>query len=97
MVKHCFPLNDNPRSPYCRGLEGLLESYTASLNTVTLGEPTVYSEVLEFAANDSLRAGSETEYTVILLITDGGITDLEQTKQVRITEKVYCKNENLFI
>ena len=83
-IRHCFPLNEDPRNPYCRGVEGLLQNYINTLNTVTLAEPTVYSEVLEFAANDALRAGSETEYTVILLITDGGISDLEQTKKVLV-------------
>ena len=65
-------------------MEGLLQNYINTLNTVTLAEPTLYSEVLEFAANDAVRAGSDTEYTVILLITDGGISDLEETKKVLV-------------
>ena len=65
-------------------MEGLLENYITTLNTVTMAEPTVYREVLEYAANDSVRAGSDTEYTVVLLITDGGVTNLEQTKQVLV-------------
>ena len=31
-VRHCQPLNDNPRNPYCKGVEGLLESYKTTLN-----------------------------------------------------------------
>ena len=50
---------------------------------MSLGEPTCFSEVLEFAANDAIRAGSDVEYTVILLITDGGVSDFIQTKQVQ--------------
>ena len=42
-----------------------------------LGEPTCYSEVLQYAARDAARAGAEVEYTVILIITDGGVTDME--------------------
>ena len=84
MVRHCFPLTGDPHNPYCRGVEGLLENYITTLNTVTMAEPTVYREVLEYAANDSVRAGSDTEYTVVLLITDGGVTNLEQTKQVLV-------------
>ena len=149
MVRHCHPLNDNPKDPYCRGVEGLLESYKTTLNngekenkcsfntpcrvsskkcyisslvqqairafllgdlvsllhrrsidsslvatsllffkakyfSVSLGEPTCYNEVLEYAANDAIRAGSDVEYTVILLITDGGVTDFMQTKQVLV-------------
>ena len=83
-VRHCFPLNGDQDNPYCRGVEGLLENYINTLNTVTMAEPTVYREVLEYAAQDSVRAGSDTEYTVVLLITDGGVTNLEQTKQVLV-------------
>ena len=42
-----------------------------------LGEPTCYSEVLQYAARDAARAGAEGEYTVILIITDGGVSDME--------------------
>ena len=42
-----------------------------------LGEPTCYSEVLQYAARDAARAGAEVEYTVILIITDGGVSDME--------------------
>ena len=44
---------------------------------VLLGEPTCYSEVLQYAARDAARAGAEVEYTVILIITDGGVSDME--------------------
>ena len=52
--------------------------------SVSLGEPTCYREVLEYAANDAIRAGSEVEYTVILLVTDGGVTDIEDTKRILV-------------
>ena len=32
VVRHCYPLNDNPRNPYCKGVEGLLDGYKATLN-----------------------------------------------------------------
>ena len=44
---------------------------------VLLGEPTCYGEVLQYAARDAARAGAEVEYTVILIITDGGVSDME--------------------
>ena len=31
-VRDCHPLNDDPRNPYCKGVEGLLESYKTTLN-----------------------------------------------------------------
>jgi hypothetical protein len=51
---------------------------------VTLAEPTCYSQVLQYAADDAMRASNEVEYTVILLITDGGVTDFQETKQVLV-------------
>jgi len=83
-VSHCFPLNGNARNPYCKGVEGLVNSYIDTLNSVTLAEPTCYSQVLQFAADDAARSNNEVEYTVILLITDGGVTDFVETKQVLV-------------
>ena len=36
VVRHCYPLNDNPRNPYCKGVEGLLDGYKATLNNGNL-------------------------------------------------------------
>ena len=30
-VDHCYPLNDNPRNPYCRGVDELLQCYKNTL------------------------------------------------------------------
>ena len=30
-VRHCFPLNGNPRQPQCRGIEGVVQAYYHSL------------------------------------------------------------------
>jgi len=83
VVNHCFPLNGDARNPYCKGVEGLVNSYMNSLNSVSQAEPTWYSSVLRFAAEDAMRC-RDVEYTVILLITDGGVADLQQTKQALV-------------
>ena len=98
-MSHCFPLNGNQNNPYCKGVEGLVNSYmetlssgtrftiksnSHSLTTVSLAEPTCYSQVLRFAAEDAMMSSNEVEYTVILLITDGGVTDFQETKQALV-------------
>jgi hypothetical protein len=83
-VSHCFPLNGDSSNPYCAGVEGLVSSYLDSLNSVSLAEPTQYSQVLSFAAEDARRSSQEVEYTVIMLITDGGVTDFQETKQALV-------------
>jgi len=84
VVSQCFPLNGNARNPYCKGVDGLVDSYMDTLKSVTLAEPTCYSKVLQYAVDDAIRSSSEVEYTVILLITDGGVTDFVETKQVLV-------------
>lgn len=82
---HCFPLNGSARNPYCDGVEGLLKVYKESLESVEMSEPTHFSEVLQYVSTDASQAGSDVEYSVIMVITDGGITDLEQTKKLLVT------------
>ena len=53
-----------------------------------LGEPTCYSEVLQYAARDAARAGAEVEYTVILIITDGGVSDMEVSIVYTVTQSI---------
>ena len=31
VVRHCFPLNDNPKNPYSKGIDELLDSYKTTL------------------------------------------------------------------
>jgi len=83
-VSHCFPLNGNSRDPYCSGVEGLLSNYRNTLDSVSPCEPTRYSEVLQFVLEDIVRATSEVEYTVVLMITDGGVSDFRETKDVLV-------------
>jgi len=83
-VSHCFPLNGDARNPYCKGVEGLVNSYMDCLNKVSPAEPTCYSPVLRYAAQDAMRSSNEVEYTVILLITDGGVTDFQETKHALV-------------
>uniref|UniRef100_A0A3Q2XRV7 Copine Vb n=1 Tax=Hippocampus comes TaxID=109280 RepID=A0A3Q2XRV7_HIPCM len=72
-VSHEFPLNGNMENPYCNGIEGILEAYHQSLKTVQLYGPT------NFAYAASVQDGSQ--YFVLLIITDGVISDMAQTKE----------------
>jgi len=81
---NCFPLNGSTRNPYCSGVDGLLKDYKECLESVKMSEPTHFSEVLQHVSNEASRAGLGLEYTVIMIITDGGITDLEQTKKILV-------------
>ncbi|KAK3101053.1 hypothetical protein FSP39_000607, partial [Pinctada imbricata] len=78
-VSHEFPLTFNPQNPYCQGIQGVLQAYYASIQRVQLYGPTNFSPVINHVARfaSSMRDGSN--YFVLLILTDGVITDLPQT------------------
>ena len=85
-VSHEFYLNLNPESPFCAGLAGVLAAYHRALHSVQLYGPTNFSPVINHVARFA-RAyrGDPTNYFVLLIITDGIITDLEETKRAIIS------------
>ena len=79
-VSHEFFLNltDNP---FCAGMEGVLAAYNSSLHNVQLYGPTNFSPVIRHVAQfANAYQADPTNYFVLLIITDGVITDLEETK-----------------
>uniref|UniRef100_A0AC35G7L2 C2 domain-containing protein n=1 Tax=Panagrolaimus sp. PS1159 TaxID=55785 RepID=A0AC35G7L2_9BILA len=67
--------------PHCYGITGLLEAYLIAQSRVELSGPTDYSHTIRLAAK---RAASFPEdgskYSVLLILTDGVIGDMEDTK-----------------
>ncbi|XP_035269838.1 copine-3 isoform X1 [Anguilla anguilla] len=82
-VSHEFPLNFNPSNPFCTGIEGVVEAYRACLPQVKLYGPTNFSPIINHQAQFATQALQQTtasQYFVLLIITDGVITDLDQTR-----------------
>ncbi|KAM9467528.1 LOW QUALITY PROTEIN: copine-8 [Clarias gariepinus] len=79
-VSHEFALNGNPQNPYCNGIDGVMEAYYQSLKSVQLYGPTNFSPVINHVARyaASVKDGSQ---FVLLIITDGVISDMAQTKE----------------
>lgn len=83
-VSHQFPLNFNPSNPYCAGLHGLIEAYQTCIQSVQLYGPTNISPIINHVAHFAQQAGqtpTATNYFILLILTDGVITDMDQTKQ----------------
>ncbi|XP_043932415.1 copine-8-like [Protopterus annectens] len=80
-VSHEFPLNGNPENPYCNGIEGILEAYHRSLKTVQLYGPTNFAPVVNHVARYAAAVQDGSQYFVLLIITDGVISDMAQTKE----------------
>uniref|UniRef100_A0A3B4ZLC4 Copine Va n=1 Tax=Stegastes partitus TaxID=144197 RepID=A0A3B4ZLC4_9TELE len=80
-VSHEFPLNGNVENPYCNGMEGILEAYHQSLKTVQLYGPTNFAPVVNHVARYAAAEQDGSQYFVLLIITDGVISDMAQTKE----------------
>uniref|UniRef100_A0A3P8W100 Copine-3 n=1 Tax=Cynoglossus semilaevis TaxID=244447 RepID=A0A3P8W100_CYNSE len=82
-VNHEFPLNFNPANPFCAGVEGIVEAYRVCLPQVKLYGPTNFSPIINHVAsfaNQALQQTTASQYFVLLIITDGVITDMDETR-----------------
>ncbi|XP_054883037.1 copine-8-like [Poeciliopsis prolifica] len=80
-VSHEFPLNGNPQNPYCSGIDGVMEAYYQSLKSVRLYGPTHFSPVINHVARYASAVTDGSQYFILLIISDGVITDMAQTKE----------------
>jgi len=85
VIRHCFQVGN---APELRGIAGILEAYRGVFRTgLTMSGPTVFAEVINYAANharskqQSGRAVGKQIYDILLILTDGAVTDIEETKR----------------
>ncbi|XGW30842.1 hypothetical protein V3C99_009645, partial [Haemonchus contortus] len=81
-VSPIFSLNFDA-NPSVVGVRGVMEAYRYALNRVTLYGPTNFKPVIQEVAKKASRISSKTDgsrYQVLLIITDGAISDLAATK-----------------
>ncbi|EFJ08588.1 hypothetical protein SELMODRAFT_185243 [Selaginella moellendorffii] len=78
-VSHCFNLNGH--SAEVDGVDGILRAYSQALKSVALAGPTLFAPVVNMASSIASEYISQEKqkYFVLLIITDGVITDLHQT------------------
>ncbi|XP_069508336.1 copine-1 isoform X2 [Ambystoma mexicanum] len=83
-VSHEFALNFNPSNPYCPGVQGIVDAYRQALPQVRLYGPTNFSPIINHVARFAVAAAQQktaSQYFVLLILTDGEITDLDLTRQ----------------
>uniref|UniRef100_A0A3Q2Z1K9 Copine family member 9 n=1 Tax=Hippocampus comes TaxID=109280 RepID=A0A3Q2Z1K9_HIPCM len=80
-ISHAFPLGGNSDNPNCVGIDGVMEAYFQSLRTVQLYGPTNFAPVINKVANCASEITDGSQYFVLLMITDGVISDMVQTKE----------------
>ncbi|VDK73236.1 unnamed protein product [Onchocerca ochengi] len=81
-VNFHFPLNLITNSPECIGMNGLLDAYRDALNRIELAGPTEFGPTLRYAARHAASLPPDgSRYSVLLIITDGVINDMNRAKE----------------
>ncbi|KJE91210.1 hypothetical protein CAOG_08597 [Capsaspora owczarzaki ATCC 30864] len=87
-ISHDFALNGIPTNPYCVGIEGIMQAYTQAITNVELWGPTNFAPIIKqvagFATAAEAKMATEPRYFVLLILTDGVITDMDATCQAII-------------
>ena len=83
-VSHRFPLNNNSTYPYCSGVEEILRHYRRCAKTVTMSGPTYFASVINNTISIAKQCDDGRHYFILLIITDGQISDLNETKRAII-------------
>ncbi|XP_073974239.1 copine-8-like isoform X2 [Rhodnius prolixus] len=80
-VSHEFFVNMHPTNPYCHGVQGVLEAYRACIRQIQLYGPTNFAPVINHTAKFASAYTDGSSYFILLILTDGVITDMPQTCQ----------------
>uniref|UniRef100_A0A1I7S2X2 Copine-8 n=1 Tax=Bursaphelenchus xylophilus TaxID=6326 RepID=A0A1I7S2X2_BURXY len=79
-VSHLFPLDVESRQRVIDGVDSVLGLYRKTLLYIQFYGPTNFSpSIQEFAYKASLLAKEKNRYQILLIITDGEITDMAKT------------------
>ncbi|XP_044472152.1 protein BONZAI 3-like [Mangifera indica] len=85
-ISHCFNLNGSANGFEVDGVEGIMAAYANALHNVALAGPTLFGPVINTAAQIAGQSTSHdrSNYFVLLIITDGVVTDLQETKDALV-------------
>ncbi|XP_065831218.1 copine-8-like [Oscarella lobularis] len=77
-----FFLNGHATNPYCTGIEGVLDAYHQCVNAVQFFGPTNFAPIINHVARFAEKQKDVNQgYFVLLILTDGVISDMDATKE----------------
>ena len=77
-TSHCFHCNFDPQNPEVFGVDGILSAYNYSVTNVKFFGPTNFAPLINSCAKIA-SSFTGTEYFILLILTDGEITDMDAT------------------
>nr|CAD7568617.1 unnamed protein product [Timema californicum] len=87
-VSHEFFVNMNPTNPYCHGIQGVLEAYKNCIRGIQLFGPTNFAPVINHVARFAASFKDGSSYFILLILTDGVISDMPQTTNALVEASV---------
>jgi hypothetical protein len=78
-VNHCFPLSLNFEQPAAPGVDELNSMYANALVQLQFDGPTFFAPILRKAIEITKACPDPRAYSVLLIMTDGEIHDMQQT------------------
>uniref|UniRef100_A0A4W3J2S6 Copine-2 n=1 Tax=Callorhinchus milii TaxID=7868 RepID=A0A4W3J2S6_CALMI len=82
-VSHEFAINFDPTNPFCAGVDGIVEAYTACLPHIRFYGPTNFAPIINHVARfagQAMQQEAAAQYFILLIITDGVISDMDETR-----------------
>lgn len=85
-VSHEFAINFNPQNPFCAGIQGIVMAYQNCVPQIKLWGPTNVAPIIYHVARFAATAQQEERdkgahaYYVLLLLTDGVISDMDDAR-----------------
>uniref|UniRef100_A0A6Q2WYN4 Copine-2 n=1 Tax=Esox lucius TaxID=8010 RepID=A0A6Q2WYN4_ESOLU len=82
-VSHEFAINFDPTNPFCQGVEGIAQAYSNCLPHIRFYGPTNFSPIITHVArfaSQALQQETAAQYFTLLIITDGVISDMDETR-----------------
>jgi hypothetical protein len=86
-VSHCFNLSLSDQREI-EGVEGIMKTYKNAIHQIALSGPTYFSPVIYKTIQDIKTKGTENNYYILLIITDGQITDEDQTRKAIVEASI---------
>lgn len=78
-ANHCFALNLNEGNPNCFGIDGILQAYVNVFPHIQLSGPTNFAPIISRVISFAEQSKNGDKYFILLMITDGIITDMDNT------------------
>ncbi|XP_050548906.1 copine-8-like [Daktulosphaira vitifoliae] len=84
-VSHEFFVNMSVDNPHCFSVRGVLDAYRNCIKLVQLYGPTNFAPVINHVTRIAQHNQGGNGYFILLILTDGVITDMQETVQAIVT------------